>query len=497
MASSLRILMLAAEAHPFAKVGGLADVMGALPRSLSSRGHHVIVALPLYRVVKAKPVNFDERKDIGIIDVPIGDQTYEAKVFTSTMPMSKAEVLLIDNPNFFDREGVYNDPSTGVAYDDNAERFIFFTRAALEASKRMGFIPDIIHCHDNQTGFVPAWLRHPSSQVEFPDSTRVIFTIHNLAYQGVYPKEIGYKAGFGEDALRPMGAIEFNGGVNMMKAGICFADLITTVSPTYAKEIQTPEYGYGLEGVLRTRAEDLVGILNGADYSVWNPETDQFLPYRYSLKKLNGKQVCKAHLVKQLGIDASPKTPIIGMISRLVSQKGFDILIEAFERIIQMDYCFAILGLGDLKYHQALKDLEKRFPGKVSVTLAFDEELAHLIEAGSDIFLMPSRYEPCGLNQMYSMKYGTVPVVRATGGLADTVVDFDESSDSTGFVFKDYTANALVNALERARKVFDDKTAWEGLVRRGMSRDFSWDRSASQYESVYLQALQKGVASER
>lgn len=497
MASGLKILMVAAEAHPFAKVGGLADVMGALPRSLASKGHKVVVALPMYRVVKTNGFHTDERKDIGIIDVPIGDQTYEAKVFSSTMAMSKAEIMLIDNPYFFDREGIYNNPSSGMPYDDNAERFIFFTRAVLEASKRMGFIPDIVHCHDNQTGFIPAWLRHPSSQVEFDESTRVVFTIHNLAYQGVYPKEIGYKAGFGEDALRPMGPIEFNGGVNMMKAGISFADLITTVSPTYAKEIQTAEYGHGLEGVLRARGEDLVGILNGADYSVWNPETDLFLPYRYGLKKLNGKQVCRAHLIKQLNIDASYKTPLAGMISRLVSQKGFDIFIEGFEKIIEMDYRFAILGLGDLRYHQALKDLEKRYSGKVSVTLAFNEELAHIIEAGCDIFLMPSRYEPCGLNQMYSMKYGTVPIVRATGGLADSVVDFDESSDSTGFVFRDYNAKALINALERARKVFDDKTAWEGLMRRGMARDFSWDRSATQYESVYGQALQRKVVIKR
>lgn len=495
MASNLRILMVAAEAHPFAKVGGLADVMGALPRALSIRNHQVLIGLPLYRTVKSKGFPLDERKDIGVIDVPIGDHTYQAKVYMTNLPMSKTQILLIDNAAFFDREGIYGDPATGVPYPDNAERFIFFTRAVLDAVKRMGLVPDIIHCHDHQTGFIPAWLRHPSSQIEFPESTRVIFTIHNLAYQGVYPKEIGYKAGFGEDALRPMGEIEFNGGINMMKAAISFADLITTVSPTYAKEIQTPEYGYGLEGVLRARAADLVGILNGADYSVWNPETDQLLPYRYSLKKLNGKQVCRAHLIKQLNIDATSDTPLIGMISRLVTQKGFDILIEGFDRIMDLGYRIVILGLGELKYHEALKHLEKKYVGKVSVNLAFDEELAHLIEAGCDIFLMPSRYEPCGLNQMYSMKYGTVPVVRATGGLADTVVDFDESSDSTGFVFREYSAKALLRALERARKVYEDKEAWEGLVRRGMARDFSWDRSAAQYESVYEQALQRKVVT--
>jgi len=496
MNPKLSILMIAAETHPFAKVGGLADVMGALPRALEKRGHRVRVALPFYGSIKAKGISA-KKKGIDSVDVVVGEKAHEAHARLATLPGSKVEVVLIENEEFFGREGIYSDPSSGKPYEDNAERFIFFSRAALAIAKRAGWKIDIIHCHDHQTGFVPAWLRHESSQVAFEDTTRVIFTIHNLAYQGSYPREIGYRAGFGEDVLKPMGGLEFHGKINMMKAGIVYADMITTVSPTYAREIQTPEFGYGLEGVLRARAEDLVGILNGADYSVWNPETDKFIAQRYSLKKLDGKRKCRQALIKKLHLDLPDGTPIIGMVSRLVAQKGFDLVMEAFDRIMGMDYGMVVLGLGEQNYHDMLKAQADRYPGRVSVNLAFDEELAHQIEAGCDIFLMPSRYEPCGLNQMYSMKYGTIPVVRETGGLADTVIDFDRSDDSTGFVFKDYSSEALIEALSRARRVFDDKPAWQGLIKRAMARDFSWDRSAGEYEKVYAESLSRKVVTRR
>ncbi len=497
MHSKLSILMIAAEVHPLAKVGGLADVMGALPRALVNRGHTVRIALPFYGSIKARGLRTKEFKPVGVVDIPMGDQAFEARPYVTTLPESKVEVILIGNEHFFDRDGIYSEPSTGEPFKDNAERFIFFSRAALAIAKQAGWKLNIVHCHDHQTGLVPAWLRHGSHPVELNDHARVIFTIHNLAYQGSYPKEVGYRAGFGEDMLKPMGGLEFHGNINMMKAGIVYADMITTVSPTYAKEIQTPEFGYGLEGVLRERCHDLVGILNGADYSVWNPETDRFIAQRYSLSKLDGKRKCRHDLVAKLGLNISDETPLIGMVSRLVDQKGFDLVMEVFEEIIGLDFGLIVLGLGDARYHEMLTTQAGRYPARVSVNLAFDEALAHQIEAGCDIFLMPSRYEPCGLNQMYSMKYGTIPIVRATGGLADTVVDFDASDDSTGFVFKQYSSEALLEALRRARRVFDNKPAWQGLVRRAMTRDFSWDRSANEYERTYLESLNRKVVTRR
>jgi starch synthase len=318
-----------------------------------------------------------------------------------------------------------------------------------------------------------------------------VFTIHNLAYQGEHPREVGYMAGFGEEMLKPGSGIQFDGRVNMMKAGIAHADTITAVSPTYAYEIQTPEFGYGLEEILRSRSEDLVGILNGADYGVWNPENDGFIPCQYTLQKPHGKQKCRWHLIQRSNLDVGPETPLVGIVSRLVAQKGFDILSEAFDRLMGLDLGFVILGLGEKRFHESLTEIATRYPGRVSVNLAFDEQLAHQIEAGSDMFLMPSRYEPCGLNQMYSMKYGTIPVVRATGGLADTVVDYEKMGESTGFAFKEYSSEALFKAVERARNAFKDKQEWAVMVERAMAQDFSWERSAKSYADVYLETLRK------
>jgi starch synthase len=295
--------------------------------------------------------------------------------------------------------------------------------------------------------------------------------------------------------LKPMGGIEFHGKVNMMKAGISFADTITAVSPTYSKEIQTPEFGYGLEGVLRSRSEQLVGILNGADYSIWNPASDELIPCRYDRREPGGKQTCRSHLIERLGLSIDNGTPLVGMISRLVAQKGFDIFTDAFDRLMGLDMGFAILGLGDKKYHDMLIKAAAKYPKRVSLNLAFDEELAHQIEAGCDMFLMPSKYEPCGLNQMYSMKYATIPIVRKTGGLADTVLDFDGSHQSTGFVFEEYSSRALLEAMERARKAFGEREMWTGLMDRAMSQDFSWDRSAATYEEVYLSTLDRKVVT--
>jgi starch synthase len=489
MERKLSILMVAAELHPLAKVGGLADVMGALPKAIEKQGHRVSIALPYYGTVRQKDISTHPVKGLNAFDVALGDRAFPARVRSTRLPGSKVEVFLIGNEDLLGRGGIYNDPGSGRPYEDNADRFVFFSRAVTRMLKSMNWYPDIIHCHDHQTGFIPAWVATTSLENVYPESLRTVFTIHNLAYQGVYPREIGYRAGFGEAMLKPMGGIEFHGDVNMMKAAVTFADTITTVSPTYAKEIQTPEYGYGLEEVLRSRSEHLVGILNGADYSVWDPKKDKLIPARFDHKKPDGKQKCRQKLVERLGLKIGEETPLIGIISRLVAQKGFDILTEVFDRVMGLDVGFVILGLGEKQYHDKLAAMAERYTGKVSLNLAFDEELAHWIEAGCDMFLMPSKYEPCGLNQMYSMKYGTIPVVRSTGGLADTVTDFAESSDSTGFVFKEYTGEALLGAVERAREAFSAKDTWGQLIQRAMNRDFSWDRSAEAYESLYIATL--------
>ncbi len=491
MERKLSILMVSAEAHPFAKVGGLADVIGALPRALENLCHEVKVVIPYYGSIKEKGIEVTEVEEAGLFDVALGEKTYPARVFRTQLPGSKVEVLLIESEDYLDRNGIYADAETGQPYDDNAERFTFFARAVLRMLKVTGWLPDIIHCHDHQTGFIPAWIALPSGIQGFPANLRTVFTIHNLAYQGEYPMEVGYLAGFSEDVMRPMGGIEFHGKVNLMKAGISYTDTITTVSPTYAREIQTAEFGCGLEGILKHRADDLVGILNGADYSVWNPETDKLIPCNYTARKPEGKAKCRKHLMERAGLTLGKDVPVVGIVSRLVSQKGFDILCEDFDRIMELDIGVVVLGLGDEAYHELLTALARKYEGRVAVMLDFNEEMAHQIEAGSDMFLMPSKYEPCGLNQMYSMKYGTIPVVRATGGLADSVTDYDEPGDSTGFAFEEYTAEALYSALERARKVFSDRDAWKQLVFRAMSLDLSWGTSARAYEDVYRKTLEK------
>lgn len=491
MKDSLSILMVSAEAHPLAKVGGLADVLGSLPKALAGLGHQVRLALPYYRTIKSKKFPVEKVGGLDRVHVNLGPAKRTATVRLARLPDSPVEVFLVGNDDLFGREGIYTDPKTGKEYPDNAERFIFFTRAVLEILRATGWSPNVIHCHDYQAGFVPAWLKTAQRGLDSLRDTATVFTIHNLAYQGIYPKDAGLKAGFGEDLMAPMGPLEYYGNVNMMKAGIVFADTITTVSPTYAKEIQTPEFGHGLEGVLGSRAGDVVGILNGADYEVWDPSRDKLLPSKYTSADLRGKAACKLSLIERLALKADATSPLVGMVSRLVDQKGFDITMEAINAIMGLGVSVVILGMGEKKYHDALGSCAKRFPGRISVTIGFDEELAHLIEAGCDMFLMPSRYEPCGLNQLYSMRYGTVPIVRKTGGLADSVVDFEAGDRATGFVFADYSAKALLLALERAVRVFARADQWQALIKRAMAQDFSWQRSALAYQEIYSDVLSR------
>jgi starch synthase len=491
MKPSLSILMVSAEAHPFAKVGGLADVLGALPKALAGLGHQVKIALPYYKAVKDKHLEARVVPGLERVEVNLGSSRRVAAVRTACLPGSPVEVLLIENDDLFGRDGIYTDPATGKDFPDNAERFVSFSRAVLKALEAMPWRPDVIHCHDYQTGLIPAWLKTSLAGDQRFRDTGTVYTIHNLAYQGVYPLEVGSMAGLPKDLTQPMGPLEFYGKLNMMKAGIVFSDIITTVSPTYAREIQTAEFGSGLDGVLRSRSADVVGILNGADYEVWDPSIDALLPRKYTREDMEGKTVCKRDLCKRLGLKADGSTALVGMVSRMVDQKGFDIVVEAMDALTGLGVSLAVLGTGDKKHSDALSAYARRLPGRISVTIGFSEELAHLIEAGCDMFLMPSKYEPCGLNQLYSMRYGTIPVVRKTGGLADSVRDTDRGDTSTGFVFADYTARALVAAMERAVKAFARKDQWKALVARAMAEDFSWGRSARTYQEVYSAMLER------
>ncbi len=483
MKREFSILFCASEAAPFAKTGGLADVCGALPMMLSRQGHDVRLVLPYYRSTRFSGVP-TIRMDQSV-QIAMSGKMLTCPVLRSTM--DGVTVYLIEQNAYFDREQLY-----GVGaddYPDNLERFTCFSKAALALCRRLGWYPDIVHCHDWQASLVAAYvdqvrLREPS----LLPHTSTVLTIHNIGYQGLFPKSQFPITDLGAETFVPE-RVEFYGQANLLKAGIVYADGLTTVSPTYAREIQTPEFGCGLDGVLRDRRDRLIGILNGADYGVWSPELDAFIPQRYSAGDLAGKAVCKAKLQESSGLAKRAETPLIGIVSRLADQKGFDLLAKVLDELMQMELQLVILGAGDKSYETMFGDVAHRFPGKLAVHVKFDNALAHLIEAGSDMFLMPSRYEPCGLNQLYSLKYGTVPVVRRTGGLADTVVDWTPATAAagaaTGVVFESYTPEALVGAVRRALELYASRQAWRRLMLNGMHQDFSWNRSAGEYARLY------------
>jgi len=472
-------------------------VLGALPRALAERDHECAVFLPLYRCSRQAGIPL-EATPIEV-RVPIGPVTHTGRLYRAQPPQSRAIVYLVEHEDFFGRD----DPPSGKGlyqyrlpngkmrdYPDNCSRFIFFCRAILEAFPLLGWWPDILHCNDWQTGLIPVYVRelYGRSDPRYR-SLATLFTIHNLAYQGVFWHWDMTLTGLGWELFH-WKQLEFYGQLNLMKAGIVFADMVSTVSPTYAQEIQTPEYGCGLDDVLRHHRGKLVGIINGVDYDSWNPATDPFLPVRYTPETVvEGKARCKAALQARLGLPVRSHVPLIGMVTRLVEQKGLDLLAMAAPQILEEDLQLAVLGTGEPVYHELLKRLVHRWPDKVAAVLRFDEPLAHHIEGGADLFLMPSRFEPAGLNQLYSLKYGTVPLVRKTGGLSDTVTDVNAQSlangTATGFVFKDYSAAALVQAVRRAVQTYYDAPTWRQIQRTGMLQDWSWQRRALEYEQLY------------
>jgi len=488
----MNILFVAPEVVPFAKTGGLADVAGALPKALARLGHDVRVILPRYRMVDVRKCSLKKR--LGPLRVSVGTNTVEASLLEGIMPNTAIPAYFIDQPAFFDRDGLYQDK--GVDFPDNLERYSCFCQTTLRAIPQLEWKPEIVHCHDWQTALVCASLALTHAKDRVWASAGTVLTVHNLAYQGLFPKEAFVLTNLPQQAFRIEG-LEFYGKLNCLKGGLVYANGLSTVSPTYAKEIQTPEFGCGLEGVLTLRREDLVGILNGIDPEEWNSKTDPHLAARYDLEELAGKSLCKLSLQRQQHLPEH-HVLLIGMVQRLAEQKGIDIFVEAAEELLALPLQLVILGTGDPVYHEKLTQLTARFPDRLSVTLRFDNALAHQIEAGCDAFLMPSRFEPCGLNQMYSMRYGTVPIVRRVGGLADTVVDVSPTTlahgTATGCVFEDYSAEALIQAVKRAVAAFANHELWRALIRTGMQQDFSWDRSAREYVKLYERALAKQCA---
>jgi len=484
----MHIVFAASEGLPFSKTGGLADVVGALPRALAAQGHQVSIYLPRYRQTKL----VDPQTVVRSITVPFDDHYRFCSVVT---PGSQAGIryYFVDYPNYFDREALYG---TAVGdYTDNAERFALFSRGVIEASKIVG-VPDVFHCHDWQTGLIPVLLRTLYAQdPAFRDSTTV-FTIHNMGYQGLFPAEILPLLMLPWD-LFTITRMEFFGQVNFLKGALVFSDYVTTVSRKYSQEIQTTEYGFGLEGVLRDRAATVTGILNGVDYTEWSPEVDKHIAARYSPADLSGKAADKADLLAAFGIqNADPNLPVIGIVSRFAAQKGFDLISQMMDRLAREDMILVVLGTGDKPYEEMFLRMQKQFPQKVAVKVAYDNALAHKIEAGADMFLMPSRYEPSGLNQIYSLKYGTVPIVRATGGLDETIEPWDaRTGKGTGFKFHEYNGESLLLTVKAALQAFRDQASWQVLMRNGMARDFSWAASAKEYVKVYERARQARAAA--
>lgn len=505
----VRCLYATAEVAGFAKTGGLADVGAALPQALAGRGVQVAVILPLYRSARhgRQPLTPTEHA----FQVHVGDRPVSGRLWRSTLPGSDVPVFLVEQDDYYGRDdpahgrGLYHHtlPDGHKAdYPDNCERFVFFCRAILEAVRLLDLWPDVLHVNDWQAGLVPVYLRElyprlaPSALRPRYERIRTLCTVHNLAYQGVFWHYDMPLTGL-PWSLFNFEQLEFYGHLNFLKAAIVFADLINTVSPTYAREIQTPYYGCGLQGVLAQRGSRVSGIVNGVDYRVWDPATDPHLAMKYNEATVEeGKAACKRALQRHYGLAEEPRAPLLAMISRLADQKGLDLLGPSARSLIERGAQLVVLGQGDPHYEQLLTDLQRSFPRQVGVTLALDEKLAHQIEAGADVFLMPSRYEPCGLNQLYSLKYGTVPLVRATGGLADTVTDATPENlaagTATGFRFVPYSPEAFRETAERALRTYREEPAtWKQLVRTGMRQDWSWARSAAEYEALY-RSLRQG-----
>ncbi|MBN1483355.1 MAG: glycogen synthase [Chloroflexia bacterium] len=479
---TLKVLFLSAEVVPFAKTGGLADVAGSLPKALKKLGVDVRVGMPRYGPID--PTKFDLTTVLEPFDVPMDGQTLQAGLSQATIGQ-EVPVYMVENDHYYNREGIY-------MYPDDAERFIFFCRALLEGMKRLGWSPDVVHCNDWHTAIVPNWLKTVYQEDPFYKGTATIYTIHNLAYQGIFGYRVLEVAGIDEFGFIVHPDIpDLDNVVDMMGRGIYFADLINTVSETYAQEILTPEYGENLDPLLRDRRDRIFGVLNGIDPEVHNPATDPYIAAHYDLHDLVGKTACKRALQAEAGLPQDPYIPLIGAISRLTDQKGFDLIAQVIDPLVQnAHFQFVLLGTGDQRYHELFQQIQQRYPERVSAFLTFNAPLAQKIYAGSDMFLMPSRFEPCGLGQLIAMRYGSIPIVRSTGGLADTVQDLEpETGFGNGFSFQHYSAMALYGSIIRALENYKYEDTWRRLMAKVMSADYSWSASARKYVDLYRRAL--------
>lgn len=471
------VLVIGSEALPFAKTGGLADVLGALPPAMARLGWNATVAIPRYRGVTAGSL-------VERFTVTVGGVAHDVGFFEAPLP-DGARALLVDVPDLFDRDALYG--IGNVDYADNPRRFAVLVRAALEFAGRRDSGPSIVHAHDWQAGLAPVYLHTLYASHPVLGGTPTVFTIHNLAYQGLFEPDWLPRLDLGWE-LFTTPQLEYWGRISLLKGGINHADLITTVSRRYAEEIQTPALGFGFDGVLTARSADLVGILNGIDTTEWDPARDPFLPAPFDADHLDGKKAAKSAVLREFGLppdDAALQRPLVGMVSRMVDQKGFDLVARLAHRLPSLDAGFVVLGTGEARYQDLWTTLASQYPDRIGARIGFDERVAHLVEGGADIFLMPSHFEPCGLNQMYSMRYGTVPIVHAVGGLADTV------TSRTGVVFTEYSAEALLGALRHGLQLFSDRRKWRALQRAGMAQDFSWDRSAAEYVKIYDRAIKR------
>ncbi len=489
-AKKLKILFVTSEVVPFCKTGGLADVASALPQKLQELGHQVRIVVPKYGAIDERKFKIHEVVRLKDITTNVGEKEVTFSLRSSFLvgPKARVQIYFLDNEFYYGkRHSLYTEPLTGEEFEDNDERFILLAKSVFELIQKLGWIPDVIHCNDWQCGLVPLYLKELMKTDEKLKGIKTLYTVHNIAAQGKFPKEVFAKTGLPEGYVSEEGVL-FKGEMNFLKAGFTYADAINTVSETYAKEICEDEgASYGLHEVMSKRKEDLYGIVNGIDPQIWNPEIDTKIEKKFSAKKLEDKKENKVALLEKFGFEVNLEVPLVGMISRITDVKGFDLVEKSFKELMGLNMQLVLLGTGTKKYHRFFEDAMFDYRGKFSCYLGFDDELAHLIEAGSDIFLIPSRYEACGLNQMYSQMYGTVPVVRKTGGLADTVEPFDATTgEGTGFVFEDYSAESMIEALSRAINLFnEDKKAWSTIQKNGMRQNFTWLNSSKNYVDLY------------
>lgn len=481
----MKIVFASSEISPFAKTGGLADVAGSLPKYISTRFERIAV-MPLYKSIRRKSFQLEY---MGTVNIPHSGNQICAGVFRSRLPGSDAAVYFIDYGEYFDREGLYGADNPG--YEDNDSRFAFFCRGVLEICRFIDYKPHVIHCNDWQTGLIPVYLRTLYSDDPFFRKTKVLFTIHNLAYRGLFNPENAIKSSGLPWSVFSMYGVEFYGSFSFLKAGIYYSHLVNTVSPRYSREIQTEEYGEGMHGLLRSRRDSLTGIINGMDYDVWDPSTDPWIKTKYSIKSIENKMMNSHELRRMCGFKDENGVPLVGMVTRLTAQKGIDLIADAIGGLMKRELKLIVLGTGEEYFHSLLSGIAEKYADRIFLVLKHDEELSHRVYAGSDIFLMPSRYEPCGLSQLIALRYGTIPIVRATGGLADTINGYDQSCpsgnrDANGFVFYKYDSAALLECIDLAIQLYKNKNEWTKLMFNAMSCDFSWDRSAKEYEALYI-----------